>query len=99
MIHSYEISRRAKRDLDEIWTYTAESWSVDQANIYFEQIISTIDRLCQNPMLSKDLGYAKHGYRAALVKSHLIVFYIDDAAIKITRILHQSMDIERRINE
>ena len=40
---NYKITEAAYRDLDDIWFYTFEKWSEDQANIYFESIIQEIE--------------------------------------------------------
>ena len=29
---SYQISKQAQKDLEDIWLYTAENWSIEQAD-------------------------------------------------------------------
>ncbi len=36
---NFEISRLALKDLDDIWAYTAEQWSKQQANKYYKEIL------------------------------------------------------------
>ncbi len=47
---------------------------------------------------SRSIDYIKEGYRSTKVKSH-VVFYKqqEDDTILIVRILHQSMDCEKRM--
>ncbi|WP_242494578.1 type II toxin-antitoxin system RelE/ParE family toxin [Brumimicrobium glaciale] len=41
----YKISVRGLIDLDEIWLYTFEEWSIEQADIYINSILDKIDFL------------------------------------------------------
>jgi len=43
---SFELSERAQKDLENIWDYTYEKWSRNQANKYFEFIQSEIREIC-----------------------------------------------------
>ncbi len=59
----YVISKKAVADLDEIWFYTVEKWSVDQANHYYNLIIDEIDYICQEPDSGRPMSYIRKGYR------------------------------------
>jgi toxin ParE1/3/4 len=39
----YIISDKALEDLNNIWLYTAENWSVKQANKYYNLILDEIE--------------------------------------------------------
>lgn len=52
----YEISELAKQDLEDIWLYTFEKWSANQANKYYEQIIEAILLITKNPKIGKSIG-------------------------------------------
>lgn len=98
--NSYRISEKAVEDLEYIWTYTLHKWSIEQADRYYNLIISEIEFITQNFMAGKSMYHIKVGYRASIVKSHLIFYRKShDSKVEIIRILHQSMDIETRINE
>ena len=43
------LSRKAIADLDGIWDYTVETWSEEQAVIYYRQIYTTIQGLNNLP--------------------------------------------------
>ncbi len=46
----------------------------------------------------KSMAHIKEGYKAAKVKSHLIFYKkSEDGVIEIIRILHQRMDVNRRL--
>lgn len=96
---AYELSKLALADLDSIWQYTAEQWTLEQANKYYQQIFEVIDDICFHPESGKSIEEIKEHHRSKLVKSHMIIYKIERHKIIIDRILHQQMDIENNLNE
>jgi toxin ParE1/3/4 len=98
---NFKISREANRDLEQIWLYTYENWSLKQADRYINLIIDEIEHLAINPASGKDCGHIRKGYFNARVQSHLIFYKLDLKAnqIEIIRILHQRMDFEAHFKE
>jgi len=94
----YRISREAYIDLENIWEYTLETWSEEQANRYYSVLIEEIEYITSHFDEGKDMGHIKEGYKCAKVKSH-IIFYKKgtDNITQIIRILHQMMDIENKL--
>ena len=99
MMFNFEISRLALQDLDDIWEYTAEHWSKQQANKYYKEIFETINEICNNSEIGRPIDDIKYGHRRINVKSHMIIYKIKKDIIYIDRILHQKMDIDRHLNE
>ena len=98
MKNGCRISKQALEDIDKIWLYTLENWSVNQANHYYRLLYQEIDFIVEDFDSGKDIGKIKQGYRQAKVKSHLIIYKkADDGIIEIVRILHQMMDIPNRL--
>jgi len=95
----YELSKLGLRDISSIWNFTAEKWSVNQANKYYKQLIKEIDGICKNPEIGKSIEEVKEKYRSRTFKSHLIIYKIEGEKIFIDRILHQKMDIDNEIRE
>jgi toxin ParE1/3/4 len=90
------ISAEAQSDLEEIWIYTLKKWSKEQANRYYSLIIDEIEFLRSNPHTGKSAEYIRSNYRISFVKSHIIFYKLEDEkTLKVVRILHQSMDIEK----
>lgn len=96
----YKISKKAVEDLEEIWVYTFDNWSEEQADRYYNLIIDEIEFISENFMSGKSIEHVRKGYRASKVKSHL-VFYrkSDDNQIEVIRILHQMMDVKNRLKD
>ncbi len=95
----YIISKRAVSDLEEIWLYTFNTWSVEQADRYYSLIIDEIEYICRNIDSGKSMNFVRKGYRASKVKSHLIFYRVYNDTVEIIRILHERMDIDNRLIE
>lgn len=97
----YKLTKEAVNDLELIWLYTLKTWSVDQADRYFELIMTEIEFLTENPLYGKEYTHVRKGYLSSRVKSHFIFYKINQVEneIEIIRILHQRMDIEFRLDE
>ena len=49
----YSLVPLARKDLDEIWTYTVGQWNEEQAERYIHQIEATIEAVADNPDLGR----------------------------------------------
>ncbi len=68
----------AQADLDEIWDYTADRWSAEQADRYIIAIGMPAGSSSKNPPLRTDRR-GRPGYLKALIASHVLFFRITDA--------------------
>ncbi|WP_294825263.1 type II toxin-antitoxin system RelE/ParE family toxin [uncultured Flavobacterium sp.] len=94
----YHISDEAIRDLDDIWLYTLETWSAEQADRYFNLLLNEIEYIANHFEDGRNMDFIKNGYRVSKMKSHLIFYKKStDGTMEIIRILHQMMDIEKRL--
>lgn len=96
----YRISEKAISDLERIWEYTFKEWSAEQADRYYNLLISEIEFISENFYSGRSISHIKEGYRISTVKSHYIFYKLGpDDIVEIVRILHQGMDIKNRVNE
>jgi toxin ParE1/3/4 len=96
----YKISEKAKEDLTGIWIYTYEKWSREQADRYYDLIISEIEFIAENFSTARSMSYIKEGYRMSKVKSHMIFYKLgSDQVVEVIRILHERMDIKSRLKD
>ena len=94
----YIINEKALEDINSIWIYTAENWSVEQADRYYNLIYDEIEYIVSNFEMARDFGKIRKSYKYSKVKSHLIFFKKDkNNEIEVVRVLHERMDIENRI--
>lgn len=96
--NQYRISQEAIKDLNKIWVYTLNKWSKEQADRYYDLMISEIQFIADNFMSGKSAEQTRKNYRVTKIKSHL-VFYrkVENDIVEIVRILHQRMDIKKRL--
>lgn len=97
----FRISNEAQNDLENIWLYTFETWSIEQADRYVDLILDEIEYLADNPNTGKDYSSLRKGYFRSKIKSHFVFYKINlkENFIEIIRILHQQMDIKSRLND
>lgn len=94
------LRKEAIDDLNDIWRYTFEEWSENQADKYYARIKFACKEIGENP----DLGKKYKGIKLSLLglKSgkHIIFYHqISDEEIEVIRILHERMDLKKRITE
>lgn len=89
-------SAAAADDLNDIWDYTTEEWGIDQAERYTDGI----QDICNSLARGEKHGYIvdiREGYLKRSVGRHFIFYRTTDTGISVTRILHQSMDVQRHL--
>ena len=96
-----KISKEAEKDLEKIWLYTFETWSLEQADYYYDLLMDEIEYLAENPKNGMDFSQIRKGYFRSRVKSHFIFYRVSVKSdeIEIIRILHQQMDIDSQLTE
>ena len=98
-MRNYELTEEAKRDLLNIWIYTADTWSVNQADKYYSTLIAAF------MLIAEKIGFAGLRYEnihEGLFGYHVgkhIIFYLQktEETILIVRILHESMDYKKHL--
>ena len=96
--NKYRISKQGINDLNDIWIYTLNKWSKEQADRYYDLIIGEIEFIADNFLIGKSVEQTRKNYRVTKVKSHLIFYRkMGNGIVEIVRILHQRMDIKNRL--
>jgi toxin ParE1/3/4 len=96
----YRLSPAAEADLEDIWTYTATTWSTKQADDYVSRLFDTFVLLGRNHSLGRRVNSIMTGYRR-FRRDHHLIFYVsaDDGQIEIIRILHEKVDVRLHFDE
>jgi len=96
----YELTNKAVEDLSKIWDYTFEVWSEKQADKYYEMLISNCQEIADNTDFGKNYDGIVQNLLGIKANRH-IIFYrtINKKYVEITRILHERMDLKKRILE
>lgn len=96
----YKLTNKAVEDLSKIWDYTFEVWSEKQADKYYDELILDCVEIAGNPSLGKNYEGISNQLLGFKSNRH-IIFYrtLSESYIEITRILHERMDLKKRIAE
>ncbi len=94
----YYLTNKAVEDLNDIWDYTTNVWSENQAEIYYTLLINTCTELAIKPDQGKSYEVITNnilGYKAG---QH-VIFYrkISEKEIEVIRILHGMMDLKNHL--
>lgn len=97
---NYRITHLAQSDIQSIWDYTIEEWSLGQAEKYIDGLFDCFDAIANSITQGKAVDYIRQGYRKAIYGRHIVFFRVgEDQIIEIIRVLHSSMDIENRLTD
>jgi len=96
----YRLSKKAIIDLKNIWDYTYDKWSEYQSDIYYHMLIESFDKVSKNPKSGKKYSMIIDDLKGYKAGSH-IIFYREtkEGLIEILRILHEQMDLKKRMKE
>lgn len=86
------LSGQAKSDLEEIRTYTVETWGRDQWLVYYRQLVTAFERITGDPDAGRDRSLFVLGMRSVNCQRHVIFYKRLDAVggtAVILRIAHQ----------
>ncbi|MGQ3101488.1 MAG: type II toxin-antitoxin system RelE/ParE family toxin [Sphingopyxis solisilvae] len=86
----YLLSPAARRDINDIWLYTADRWGVDQADTYVGQIEENLRKAASGLRIAQAIGD-----EWKIRSGHHLCIYTKQAddLIVVIRILHERMDI------
>ena len=92
------ITQRATKDLQNIATYTQQTWGAKQKRKYLAQLHQGFQALCLNSDLGTLRGDPIQGMQSFLVEGHIIFYIVVADELQIIRVLHQSMDFEQHLS-
>jgi toxin ParE1/3/4 len=80
-----------------IWDFGFDTWGLDQADNYHNQILSTIEFLAEHPQAGTDRSSLVPDYRSFGVGSHIVFYVQDGSTLTVIRVLHKGNDFERHL--
>jgi len=96
----YELTKKAVEDLADIWNYTYENWSENQADKYYQLLTNSFKEIAGNPNVGKNYQGIAENLRGFKVGRHIVFFREKEGPkIEIIRILHEQKDLKNRIIE
>lgn len=92
------IRPKAEEDLRDIGRYTRNTWGREQTRRYLRAIHEKLGKLSENPKIGTARDEIAEGYRSARVGHHLVFYRVEGETVIVVRILHESMDLQRRLD-
>ncbi len=97
---SYRLTNKAVEDLNQIWEYSFDTWSEEQADYYYQMLINICEDLADNPRVGKAYDTILPGLMGFIANQHIIIYRVIEAGlIEVVRILHGRMDFKNRVLE
>jgi len=90
------ISTRAAADIRGIARFTIQTFGVNQARRYRDEMQRCFESLAESPMLGRSAEALAAKLHRFEFRSHVIFYRPDEGGILVVRVLHASMDISSR---
>jgi toxin ParE1/3/4 len=90
----YDLTARAAADLREIVKYTKETWGIEQARHYRDELEVALQKLSLTPDMGRQREAIASGVRSFRVAAHIAFYVQRQDGITILRLLHPSMDVD-----
>ena len=91
------LSPRARADLDDIWAFSAATWSPAQADRYLKGMDEVLHLLCRQPGVARLKHEVYPSVRLHPYRSHIIFFRSDAGTMDVIRILHARSESQSEI--
>jgi toxin ParE1/3/4 len=82
----YRLTPRARADLEEIWVYTADTWSSAQVDRYLAGLAKTFELLADMPEIARERTEFMPPVRLHPHQAHLIVCRVEVDHILVVRV-------------
>ena len=94
----FYLTNKAVEDLGEIWNYTVQTWSENQAEIYYSLLIDSCQELANKSSLGKSYDVVEINILGFKTGQHVIFYRIvTEKEIEVVRILHGMMDMKNHL--
>ena len=92
-----DFSAHAGQDLDHLLEYTVSHWGTEQASRYRDDLIRSIERLCDFPELGRSRKEIRAGLRCLSIAHHVVLYRVLTERILIERVIHERADVRAAI--
>ena len=91
------LTPQAILDLEDIFAYTAQNWSISQAEIYQDLLFESMNTILKSPKIGKVYHFMKGKYRKFNTNKHIIFYKIEYENCIVIRILYERMDFNSHL--
>jgi toxin ParE1/3/4 len=97
---SYKLTKKATEDLANIWNFTVDTWSENLADQYYYMLLGSCQDIVDSRVSGKQYEGIYSGLLGIKAGKHIIFYrHINHDAVEIARILHERMDLKKRIRD
>ncbi len=89
------IQAKARQDIKNIWRYSYKEWGEKQADKYYDELISGINLIKENPNIGISCDNIRSGYRQYQINEHIAFYRLSEKKIHIVRILYKKMEFQK----
>jgi toxin ParE1/3/4 len=94
------LRQKAIDDLNDIWNYTFEQWSENQANKYYASLKTACIEIGENPDIGREYFGISRNLLGFKTGKHIIFYHFNTSnEVEIIRIIHERMDLKTRLTE
>lgn len=93
------ITPAARREMTDIWLYTADRWGIERADAYVGQIESKIARALKASGTGGPVAGLPPVYRKLKAGSHRVIYRHTGDELIVVRVLHQRQDVPDEIED
>ncbi|MDM3871579.1 type II toxin-antitoxin system RelE/ParE family toxin [Porticoccus sp. W117] len=95
MANNFYYSKRAEKQVQEIFLYTASKWGVSQAEKYDKGLENTLQLLADNPDMGRKCDDLRKGYHRHEYGRHIIFYRKYQCDIQVMSVIFDSANIQR----
>jgi toxin ParE1/3/4 len=92
-MNSYRLLKAAEKDMEDLWFYLSQRNGI-AADRLVAKLFNRFPMLAQFPAMGKSRDELSVGLRSFPVKPYVVFYMERPNGIEITRIIHQSRDLE-----
>lgn len=91
-LSAYRLTPAAQADLEDIWLYSSQQWSVTQADRYVDILEDIFERLLFMPEMARERPEFDPPIRIHPSSEHLVIYRIEQDLLVILRVLGAAQD-------
>ena len=95
----YHLTPAAEQDLMDVWHYSAETWSVDQADRYLDKLEDCCERIASDEALCRSFKEIDPRLNSHHCEHHYIFFLSSSDQPVVIAVLHERMDLLERLKD
>ena len=94
----FHLFNKAVKDLDSIWLYTLDTWSEEQADFYYHEMLKTCQAIANHPIyLDREFKEIMPGLYGRRTNKHIVFYILVEDGVEIVRILHERMNFKKHL--